>query len=170
MRSLPVHLPLGQLGERSIAPQLVQLLSDEQLNSRVRESIAYALGQLGERSIAPQLVQRLSDEQLDWQLRERIAGALGRLGEPSIAPQLLQLLSDEQLNSSVRQRIAEALKALATDEATIHALTALLPTSDIADSIHHLLWTMSRQIGVRIFIADTPNGKNDQMAFRIEPI
>jgi len=165
-----IAFALGQLGERSIAPQLVQLLSDKQMNSRVRESIAYALGQLGERSIAPQLVQLLSDEQIDWQLHERIAGTLGRLGERSIAPQLVQLLSDEQLNASVRQRIAEALSTLATDEATIQALAALLPASDIADSIHHLLWTMSRQIGVRIFIADGPNGNSDQMTFRIEPI
>ncbi len=92
------------------------------------------------------------------QLHERIAGALGRIGEPSIVPRVVQLLSDEQLNSSVRQCIAEALSTLATDEATIQALTALLPTSDVADSIHHLLWTMSRQMGVRIFIADRPNG------------
>lgn len=77
-------------------------------------------------------------------------------------PQLVHLLSDEELlNSSVRQRIAEALRTLATDAATIHVLATLLPTSDIADSIHHLLWTMSRQIGVRIFIADRPNGKSD---------
>ena len=161
---------LGHLDERAIASQLVELLSDRQLGWPVRQSIAYALGQLGERSIAPQLVRLLSDEQLDASLQLRIVGALGRLGEPSIVPQLVQLLSDEQLDSAVRQSIAEALGTLATDEAMIHVLTALLPTSDIADSIHHLLWTMSRQIGVRIFIADRPNGKGDQMAFRIEPI
>jgi HEAT repeat protein len=161
---------LGQIGERSIAPQLVELLSDERINSRVRESIAYALGQLGERSVAPQLVELLSDKQLDVQLHERIAGALGRIGEPSIVPRVVQLLSDEQLNSRVRQCIAEALSTLATDEATIQALAALLPTSDIVDSIHHLLWTMSRQMGVRIFIADRPNDNSDQMAFRIERI
>ena len=85
-------------------------------------------------------------------------------------PQLVQLLSDEQLNSSVRKCITEDLKTLATDEATNHALATLLPTSDIADSIHQLLWTMSRQIGVRIFVADRPNGNSDQMAFRIESI
>ncbi len=161
---------LGRLGERAIAPQLVELLSDERLNSGVRESIPYALGQLGERSVAPQLVELLSDKQLDVQLHERIAGALGRIGEPSIVPRAVQLLSDEQLNSSVRQCIAEALSTLATDEATIQALATLLPTSDMADSIHHLLWTMSRRIGVRIFVADRPNGNRDQMAFRIERI
>jgi len=82
----------------------------------------------------------------------------------------VHLLSDEQLNSSVRQCIAEALSMLATDEATIRALATLLPTSDIADSIHHLLWTMSRQIGVRIFSDDRPNGNGDHMAFSIERI
>jgi HEAT repeat protein len=161
---------LGQLGERSIAPQLLQLLSDEQLGWRVRQSIAYALGQLEERSIAPQLVQLLSDEQLDWRVRERIAGALGRIGEPSIVPQLAQLLSDERLNLSLRQRIAEALSTLATDEATLQVLIALFPTSDIADSMYHLLWTMSRQMGIRIFSADRPHDTSDHMAFSIERI
>jgi HEAT repeat protein len=158
------------LGERSIAPQLLELLSDGQLNWSVRQRLAYALGQVGERSIAPQLLQLLSDDQLDSRVRQRIARALGRIGEPSIVPQLLQLLSDDPLDQSLRQCIAEALSTLATDEATIQALAALLSTSDIADSIHHLLWTMSRQIGVRIFSADRPNGNSDHMAFSIERI
>jgi HEAT repeat protein len=161
---------LGRQDEHAIVSQLVKLLPDEQLGWPMRESIAYALGRLGERSVASQLVELLFDKELDTQLHERIAGALGRIGESSIVPQLVQLLSDEQLNSSVRERIAETLKTLATDETTIHTLAALLPTSDIADSIHHLLWTMSRQIGVRIFIVDRPNDNSDQMAFRIERI
>ncbi len=158
------------LGERSIAPQLLQLLSDVQLGWWVRQRLAYALGQLGERSIAPQLLELLSDEQLDSRVRQRIAGALGRIGEPSIVPQLVQLLSDRQLDQSLRLCIAEVLRPLATDEATIQALAALLPTSDIADSMYHLLWTMSRQIGVRIFVADRSNGHSDRMAFSIERI
>jgi HEAT repeat protein len=161
---------LGQLGERSVAPQLVELLSDKQLNSQVRESIAYALGQLGERSVASQLVQLLSDKQLDAQLHERIVGALGRIGEPSVVPGVVQLLSDKQLDSRVRQCIAEAVSTLATDEAAIQALAALLPTSDMADNIHQLLWAISRQVGVRIIIVDRHNGNSDQMAFRIERI
>ncbi len=136
----------------------------------MRQSIAYALGQVGERSIAPQLLQLLSDEQLDSRVRQRIAGALGRIGEPSIVPRLLQLLSDGQLDQSLRQYIAEALRPLDTDEATIQVLAALLPISDMADSIHQLLWTMSRQMGVRIFIADRPNRNSDHMAFSIERI
>jgi hypothetical protein len=136
----------------------------------MRVRIPRVLGQLGERSIRPQLLQLFSDEQLDWSMRLQIAGALGRIGEPSIVPQLVQLLSDEQLNSSVRRCIAEVLSTLAIDEATIQALAALLPTSDVADSIHQLLWTMSRQIGVRIFSADRPNGNGDHMAFNIERI
>jgi HEAT repeat protein len=161
---------LGQSGERAIVLQLAYLLSDRRLDSGVRQSIAEALGQLGERSIAPHLLQLLSDEQLDSRVRERIAGALGRIGEPSIVPQLAQLLSDERLNLSLRQRIAEVLSTLATDEATLQVLTALFPTSDIADSMYHLLWTMSRQMGVRIFSADRPNGTGDHIAFSIEPI
>jgi hypothetical protein len=126
--------------------------------------------QLGERSMVPRLLQLLAEGDFDWSMRQSIAKALGRIGEPSIVPQLVQLLSDDQLDQSLRQCIAEALSTLATDEATIQALAALLSTLDIADSIHHLLWTMSRQIGVRIFSADRPNGNGDHMAFNIERI
>ena len=118
----------------------------------------------------PRLVQLLSDEAVGLQVHERIAGALGRIGEPSIVPQLVQLLSDRQLDSVGAPVYRRSAQPLATDEATIQALAALLPTSDIADSIHQLLWTMSRQIGVRIFVADRPNGNGDHMAFSIERI
>jgi len=145
---------LVEMGDTSVHMQLVQLLSDEQLDWQLRERIAEASGQLGERSIALQLVHLLIEAQLDARVRQSIKNALEQLGERS---------SRWQLDQSLRQRIAEALRPLATDEATIQVLTALLPTSDIADSMYHLLWTMSRQMGVRIFSAARPNGNSDHM-------
>src|SRR5256714_245520 len=47
---------LGRLGERSVASDLVQLLSNVQLDADLRSSIANALGRLGERFVASELV------------------------------------------------------------------------------------------------------------------
>jgi HEAT repeat protein len=161
---------MGNMDKQAIASQLIELLTGKHLGWPVRQRIAYALGQLGERSIAPQLVQLLSDKELGEQLHERIVGALGRIGDPSSVPQLVQLLSDEQLNSSVRLCISEVLKILVTDEAMIYTLASLLPVSDIADSILQLVWIMSCQCGIRIYIAEEPNDISDHRVFKIEPI
>ncbi len=60
---------LGDLGERSVAPDLLRLLADQQGDQSVRRSIASALGELGERSVIPDLVRLLTDEQVDSYVR-----------------------------------------------------------------------------------------------------
>jgi hypothetical protein len=92
-------------------------------------------------------------------VRRSIATAVGKLGEKGVVPQLMQMLPNEQIDSFVRRPIANALTSLLDDEKSVSVLAAMLPQSDIADPIHHLLWTVSRQIGVRIFISDGPEGK-----------
>lgn len=44
-------------------------------------------------------------------------------------------------------------------EDLVRVLAALLPISDIANSIHGVLWTLSRQLGLRIFVSDGSEGK-----------
>ena len=93
---------LGRLGERSVASDLVQLLSDERLHTYVRRSIADALGRLGERSVAGDLVQLLSDDQLDVNLRRSIASALAVYADDiSIVEGLIKPLQDEKISDSV---------------------------------------------------------------------
>ncbi len=183
---------LGKLGERSVAPQLVQLLTDNSLDENVRASIAHALisigdlsilhdlvriigdervnkalrsllvydlGELGERSVAPQLVQLLTNNSLDWEVGQTIAYALDELGERSVVPQLVKLLEGTQLDLFISKRIADALTQLVNDEETVHTLAAILLTSNIADSIHRMLWTLCHKVGVRIFVTDGPAGK-----------
>jgi HEAT repeat protein len=99
--------------ERSVAGDLVQLLTNEWLDADLRMSIADALGMLGERSVAGELVQLLADEQLDVNVRRAIAIALGKLGERSVAARaLVQLLSDQQQDTFVRRSITGALGTL----------------------------------------------------------
>jgi HEAT repeat protein len=161
---------LGQLADRSLCSRLIHLLYDERMDPHMRQHFTEAFGQFEERSVALQLAKLLSDKELDEQVHERIVGALGRIGDPSSVPQFVQLLSDEQLNSSVRLCISEVLKTLVTNEAMIYTLASLLPVSDIADSILQLVWIMSCQIGIRIYIAEEPHGISDHRVFKIEPM
>ena len=120
---------------------------------------------LGERSVVPELLKLLSNQQVDKDVRGRIAAALGTLGERSVVPDLLKLLSNEQVNTDVRRRIADALGTLVQDEASVHALLALLHTTDIKDDIYDTLWNVSRRIGVRVVVRDI-GGKEQKVELR----
>src|SRR5437867_1035395 len=72
---------LGNLAERSVAPDLVRLLADEKLHSSVGVDIARALGNLAERSVAPDLVRLLADEKLGSYVGGDIARALGNFAD-----------------------------------------------------------------------------------------
>ncbi|WP_417909161.1 HEAT repeat domain-containing protein [Candidatus Electronema sp. PJ] len=83
-------IALGDLGDRSVVPEIVKLLSDR--DSDVRQSAAYALGKLGDRSVVPEIVKLFSDGDSD--VRRSAAIALGDLGDRSVAPEIVKLLSD----------------------------------------------------------------------------
>jgi len=125
----------------------------------VGTSIATALGTLGERSVVPDLLRLLSNQQLDDYVRRSIAAALGTLGDRSVAPDLLRLLSNQQLDPNVRTSIAQSLGILANDAESVRVMATVLPTSNIADSIHRALWTTSHRAGVRIFIIEGEHGE-----------
>ena len=95
----------------------VQLLSNLSLGATIRSSIAEGLGDSGERMIAPELLQLLSNTQIDMIVRGSIALALGHLGERSIVPDLMKLLANPRVEAFVRIRIADSLGYLG--EATI---------------------------------------------------
>jgi HEAT repeat protein len=93
---------LGALGERSVAGELMRLLSDERLHVFVRRRIADALGRLAEESVAGDLVQLLSDERLDVDLRKSIADALAAYASDiSIVEGLIKSLEDREISDSV---------------------------------------------------------------------
>ena len=69
------------------------------------------------------------------------------------------MLKDEQINLYVRIYIAKAIEILVQqDDQALYPLVALLTTSDIRDTIHHVLWTLSRRNGVRILLSDDTEG------------
>jgi GTPase SAR1 family protein len=163
---------LAEIGGSTDA-QLIELLSNEQLRPSVRQSIGLALGKLGDRSTVSQLIELLSNEQLSSLVRQSIAQALGQLGERSIAPQLVQLLSDKQ--SSIFNRFdpiesGAILNALTltdnNNEESIRTLATFLSRSYLADGVHRTLWTLSRQVDVRIFIIEAPTGIQSEVVKR----
>ena len=151
---------LGEIGGASVSHHLLSLLSDEQVERTVRLRIAEALGTLGDRTVVPALLALLANEQVDHWVRARIAEALGTLGDRTVVPDMLALLANEQVETWVLASIAGTLSSLIQNEAEVRSLTALLPTSDIADSIHRLLWIISRQLGLRIVVSNRPEGEH----------
>ena len=129
---------LASIGGKEINIHLLQLLSNEQIESSVRSSIAYALGQLGERSVAHELVPLLSNEQIESSVRWSIAAALGWLGERSVVHELVSLLSNEQVDASVRWTIAMALGQLG-ERSVAHELVPLLSNEQIESSVRHTI-------------------------------
>jgi HEAT repeat protein len=121
---------LGELGDRSIVPQLLTLLLNTSSTTFVQEGIATALGKLGDHSIVPQLLTLLLDNSTDTHVRSNIAFTLGKLGERTIVPQLLALLPDNSIHSDVRSNIATALGELG-DRSIVPQLLALLPDNSI---------------------------------------
>ena len=165
---LGIASALGTLGERSVVPQLVTLLSNEQPGSDEFERIALALGKLGERTIAPYLVDILFDDRIErytgYDLRYEIADALGALGERAVVPQLVALLFYNQVDNRVRMKTATILSSLVESEEQVHILATHLSSSDIADSIHSALWTMSRRLELRILVGNGPGNKQVEVA------
>jgi HEAT repeat protein/GTPase SAR1 family protein len=151
---------LGQSGDRSIAPQLVSLLSDEQLDWTLRTFIADSLGQLGEQSVVPHLVNLLSNKYLNTDVCESIAEALGQLGNRSVASQMIEMIVDEDLDKNVRKSIANALTTLINDVQQVRTLASMFFTSDIPDSIYSALWTLSRKVGVRIYVVGDSDSRH----------
>jgi len=150
-----VATALGRLGDHSLVPHLLILLRSEHVDTAVRRSIAIALGRLGEHSLVPRLLAMLSDQQVNPSVRRSIAATLGSLGNRSITFHLLALVRDTHMDPSVRRSITNTLSALGENEDHVRLLAELLPTSDIPDSIHRALWTLSRQFGLRIYISNS---------------
>ena len=76
----------------------------------------------------------------------------------------MALLSNEQVDLSVRWSIGEILPALIENEEQVHILASLLPVLDIADSIYHALWALSRRLSLRIFVGNGPGDKQVEVS------
>ena len=64
----------------------------------------------------------------------------------------------------MRWSIANALSNLGDDDTTIYALATFLEISNISDDVYTALWKVSRRVGLRVLMTDTPEGKNIELA------
>ena len=158
-RCLGASPTVRQASLRSEIVRQLFLLLHTSPYTQIRELASRTLAEIRETSVASQLLGVLSNEQVNSSVRESIAEALGTLGDRSVIPQLLGVLSNEQVDSSVRASIAWALGTLGENEEEIRNLAVLGLTSDIADSIHRTLWTMSRRLGFRVYVSDDPEAR-----------
>ena len=150
---------IGNIDERPGGTEIRLELFKWLTNQEERMDLAKKLGKLSDRSIVPDLLQLLSNSQLHMNVRKNIASTLVKLGERSVVPELLKLLLDSRLDLNVREVAISTLGQFVDDEATARTLAAFLQQSDIADYIHQALWTISRRVGLRIFVLNEPIGK-----------
>src|SRR6056297_3591160 len=94
---------LGQLGEASALPKLVDRLGDD--NPHVRVRCAAALAQLDHPQAVPALINRLSDPH--GEVRREAAVALASIGTDQALAALLDMLDDD--NTSIRRIAASSL-------------------------------------------------------------
>jgi NACHT domain len=142
---------------QEIITQLFNVLSTSPYGL-AQQQTAEALAEIGG-GVNERLLQLLPNEQFNSTVRISIAIAVGKLGEKKAVDELVQMLPNEQIDLPVRWSIAIALTLLLSDERSVSDLAAMFLQSDISDSIYRLLWTVSRQVGVRIFMNDGPEGK-----------
>lgn len=110
---------LGDVGDGSVVPALVDALDDSDL--RVRARAAHALGQIGDPRAVDPLAARLEAD--DEMLRRAAADALGSLATDRALAALLDLLEDD--TESLRRLAASALGNASSAE-PVAALTAAL--------------------------------------------
>jgi HEAT repeat protein len=115
---------LGEIGDATTAPYLIELLHNEKLKWSLQGDIAKALGKLGEDAI-PDLIEAMSDG--DASVREGAAKALGIIGATTAVPFLIDALRDE--NWLVRGKAAEALGKIG-DSRAVPALIEAVHNDD----------------------------------------
>lgn len=97
---------LGNIGDATAVPALVEALKDEE--SYVRRSAAVALGNIRDATAVPALVETLKDE--DGEVRRSAAEALERIGNSVTLPR--KVLASSQFSAQNRIDVLEALRRI----------------------------------------------------------
>ena len=124
---------LGSLGDKSVVPELMDMLNDQKRNECVRSSIALSLGRLGDRAVAPVLLQMLLETTTAPRMKLVIAQALTDLGDRSLVSDLLKQLQDETIDWQIRWLLTEILESL--QKSAIVPLREMLKNSNISQAV-----------------------------------
>ncbi len=124
---------LGSLSDKSVVPELMDMLNDQKRDECVRSSIALSLGRLGDKSVAPVLLQMLLDKTTAPRMKLAIAQALTDLGDKSLASNLLKQLQDETIDWQIRWLLTEILESL--EKSAIAPLREMLKSPNINQAV-----------------------------------
>ncbi len=125
---------LAEIGGAKINEYLVQLLSDDRLDSSTRQRILIAMCQFGGHSVITQLVQLLSNSQIQAIVRLDIAITLSQW-DNSVAKELVQMLSNKQLEVSIRAEIVRNLRKMG-DYSVATELVQMLSNRNLETTLH----------------------------------
>ena len=134
---------LGTLGEKSIAPKLLLLLSDPQIDPNVHASVVAALGELGEQSMLAEMQHLLSDTGINPGVRMNIVDAMSKIGDASLMPPLEKLLLDPQIDPNLLIHITQVLSNL--DEQTAVSSLQQLRSRALVDQ--KTPWSITEALG-----------------------
>lgn len=104
-----IKLIIG-IGDQTILPDLVSLLSNEKINKEVQNRAAIAIKYLGNQSIMPDLVDLIRKNQVG--VSETAISLVSELGDRNIIPTLNDIANDRQTSISMRLRIAHAISRI----------------------------------------------------------
>ena len=96
------------MGDKEIAPELLQMLLDKTTASEKKPEIAEVLRDLKATSLVSELLEKLQDETIDWQIRWLLTESLEGLQESAIEP-LREMPENPNINPCVRVGIAATL-------------------------------------------------------------
>jgi len=119
MSRLKAAKALGELGDRSVVPELIEALKDEDYVTRA--SAVHALWTLGDKAAVPALIKALRDEV--FHVRTGVAAALGELGDRTAVPALIEALKDKEFKAG--GWLASALGELGDKSAVLALIEAL---------------------------------------------
>jgi hypothetical protein len=120
---------LIELGEKSVVPQLMDTLIDEECDESEKITILELIGNSGDKSVAPRLLQMLLAETVSSSLKPALAQALRDLKDSSLVSSILEQLQDKTLDWEIRWLLTESLEGL--QESAMTSLRKMLKNPNI---------------------------------------
>ncbi|MBD1833280.1 NACHT domain-containing protein [Cyanobacteria bacterium FACHB-472] len=126
---LELATTLIELGEKSVVPELIDMLTNAKCLEQHKIFLLNLVGSKGDKSVAPQLLQMLLAETTNTEIKPAIAQALRDLKDTSLVSDLLASLTDETIDWQIRWLLTEALEGL--HEIAREPLRAMLENQNI---------------------------------------
>jgi HEAT repeat protein len=120
---------LIELGEKSVAPELMNMLTNEKLSDTENIEVLELVGSSGDKSVAPLLLNMLLAETTSTIIKPAIAHALRNIKESSLVGDILEHLQDETIDWEIQWLLTESLEGL--QEIAIASLRSMLQNPNI---------------------------------------